>query len=135
MYVSGPEVVRWVFEKTGGDVTQVHQAIGQVRDGKLIAAVAYEGYNGQNIYVHQRIEEAPSRTYWWMVTDYPFNQLGCTRMTGHVEADNIKARSLDERIGFELEGCMKRAGRQGQDVLVYVLWKEKCRFLGWRNEL
>lgn len=134
MYVSGVNVAAWVHEAAGGAVHATSQGIGQVRDGKLIAGVAYEGFTGPNIFVHQRVEDAPSRTYWWMVTDYPFNQLGCTRMTGLVEADNLKAIELNENIGFELEGKMKGAGRQGQDVLIYVLWKDKCRFLGWRHE-
>lgn len=133
MYVSGLNVASWVHEAAGGAVHSTSQGIGQVRDGKLIAGVAYEGFTGHNIFVHQRVEESPSRNYWWMVTDYPFNQLGCSRMTGLVEADNQKARRLNEKIGFELEGVMHRAGREGQDVLIYVMWKEKCRLLGWRK--
>ena len=129
--VMGPDVAAWVYEATGGAVGPTTQAVGYLRDGALIVGCAVEGYNGNNIYGHFRCDKAPPRHYWKALASYIFNDLGCTRLTGPVAASNTKARKLDEHIGFELEATLKGAAEDGGDMLLYVLWKDKCRFLNW----
>lgn len=129
--VSGQVVAQWVYEATGGCVGPHTQGIGYLRDGKLIAACAYEGYNGHNVIVHNRFEFTPPRQAWRAFVDYMFVTLGCSRATATVPASNTKARALDEHIGFELEATLKGAAEDGGDLLIYVLWKDKCRMLHW----
>lgn len=134
MLVIGPGVAQWVYDKVGGYVGEHTQGIGWQRDGELIAGVAYEGLTGANIFVHQRIDAPPPRRFWWAVADYPFNKLGCCRITGLVESTNTDALRLNERIGFKHEATLIKAGRNQSDLVVLVLWKEDCRFLRWGNE-
>lgn len=133
MLVIGPGVAQWVYERVGGAICDHTQGIGWQRDGELIAGVAYEGFNGSNVFVHQRVDAAPPRRFWWAVTDYPFNQLGCGRITGIVETWNEKALRLNTHIGFRVEATLEKAGRNNSDLVVMVLWKEDCRFLRWVN--
>lgn len=71
--------------------------------------------------------------FWWAVTDYPFNQLGCKRITGLVESTNKKALELNKHIGFRVEATLEKAGQNDADMVVMVLWKEDCRFLRWKK--
>ena len=133
MLVIGPGVAEWVFQRVGG-VSNAHaQGIGWQKDGEIVAGVAYEGFSGSNIFVHQCVEGRVSRNFWWAVTDYPFNQLGCKRITGLVDSINIKALALNKHIGFQVEATLEKAGKHDSDLVVMVLWKEDCRFLRWKQ--
>ena len=135
MLVIGPGVAEWVFQRVGG-VSNAHaQGIGWQKDGEIVAGVAYEGFSGSNIFVHQCVEGRVSRNFWWAVTDYPFNQLGCKRITGLVDSINSKALALNKHIGFQVEATLEKAGKNDSDLVVMVLWKEDCRFLRWNNEI
>jgi hypothetical protein len=129
--VAGPKVAHWVYEKTGGCVGPHTQGIGYELDGVMTAGFAFEGYNGCNVIVHNRIDGWAPRAVWKAVVTYVFVTLGCDRLTAPVPQANKKARALDEHIGLELEATLKGAAEDGGDMLLYVLWKDKCRMLGW----
>lgn len=107
--------------------------IGLEEDGQLSAGVIYEGYNGQSVWMH--VAAVPGRR--WMTRDYlrccfdyPFNVMNVNRISGWVEADNMEARRFDENLGFKHETTLSKAGKNGTDVMVYVMWKDQCRFIG-----
>lgn len=111
------------------------KGIVQKRDGRIIAAVLYQDCNSTNVFVHVAGEPGErwgtkSFLYWTM--HYPFVQLGCSRMTGWVEVDNMAARKFDEHLGFKQEAILKGAGQHGQDVIVYAMHRQDCRWLGMR---
>ena len=133
MLVTGLGVAEWVFQRVGGAVSAHSQGIGWQVDGELVAGVAYECFTGGNIYVHQCVKGRVPRMFWWAVTDYPFNQLGCKRITGLVESTNKKALELNKHIGFRVEATLEKAGQNDADMVVMVLWKEDCRFLRWKK--
>lgn len=106
--------------------------IGLKEDGELIAGVIYDDYNGSNVFMH--VAAIPGRR--WMTREYlytcfayPFTQLQCDRITGWVEASNLDARRFDEHLGFQQEAVLKRAARDGGDVIMYVMFREHCRFI------
>ena len=133
MLVTGLGVAEWVFQRVGGAVSAHSQGIGWQKDGEIIAGVAYECFTGGNIYVHQCVQGRVPRMFWWAVTGYPFNQLGCKRITGLVESTNKKALELNKHIGFRVEATLEKAGQNDADIVVMVLWKEDCRFLRWKK--
>lgn len=114
------------------------EAIGLERDGELIAAVLVEDHNGPNCIMHVAAKENTRWCYPAFVRFcflYVFEQLGCIRVTGLVDEANAAARRLDEHLGFELEATLKGAA-PGGDLLVFVLWKDKCRWIqGNQHEL
>jgi len=60
---------------------------------------------------------------------YPFVQKGYRRLTAYTGATNIRMQRLLRGVGFKLEGRL-RHGLDGQeDLLVFGLLKEECRFL------
>ena len=110
-------------------------AIGLEKDGEVVAGAVYEGYTGHNIFVH--LAGKPGRR--WMTREflragfaYPFIQLGCDRLTGTVDASNLDALNLDLHFGFTVECKLAGAARDGSDILVLVMWRDQCRFLGDR---
>ncbi len=113
-------------------MTSGMKGLGLERDGELIAGVLYEGYNGQNVWMH--VAAVPGTQ--WMTRDflrycfhYPFNEMGVARVSGYVNASNKEARRLDEHLGFKPEAVIRGAAPDGDDVIIYAMWREDCRFL------
>ena len=102
-----------------------------IMEAKLLAGAWFEKYNGVNMNIH--IAAMPgaawlNREFLWYCFHYAFEICNCKRLTGYVEASNFAARRFDEHLGFELEFVQKDAA-PGGDMLVYVMWREKCRWL------
>lgn len=108
-------------------------AIGLVRGERLVAGVLYEGFNGHNLWMHVAAEPGGRwgvRDYLRACFRYPFVVCGCKRVTGYVEASNAAARRFDEHLGFREEARLQGAATDGGDVILYVMRREDCRFLG-----
>lgn len=107
------------------------EAIGLERDGELSAVVVFNLFSGADIAMH--IAAVPGRR--WMTRDflraafrYPFVQLGCRRVTGYVPISNHDALRFDLHLGFKVEGCMREAMENGEDVVVLGMLKRECRW-------
>lgn len=130
-------VGKWVVEKAGGIYSGINTAIGVLNDGKLIAGVMYEGFTGQEgsnggtIFIHSRIDNPSkvTRQFYFMIFDYPFNQLKVKVLRGIVDKNNLCAIRLNEHIGFKRE-CELRDYFLNSDAIVYAMRKDDCRFLG-----
>jgi RimJ/RimL family protein N-acetyltransferase len=108
------------------------QGIGLERDGELIGAIMYENFSGTNVWMHVAGVEGKqwiNRLLLKAAFKYPFVQLGCNRVSGWVDASNLKARRLDEHLGFKQEAILEGAAKDGGDVIIYRMKKEECRFL------
>jgi RimJ/RimL family protein N-acetyltransferase len=108
------------------------KGLGLERDGELVAGVVYEGFNGKNVWMHVAAEPGAkwmTREYLRYCFHYPFNEMGVQRVTGYVEASNELARRFDEHLGFRQEAVMKGAATDGGDVILYVMWKDECRYV------
>jgi len=130
-YTFGQHVVTWVQERLGTDDFGPATGIGILRHRKLAAGVLYNGFTKGAICMHIATDGTKrwmTKEFLWMAFDYPFNQLGCRRVTGLVDEDNVEARKFNEHLGFELETRMVGAAPMG-DVLIYRMWKEDCRFI------
>lgn len=108
------------------------RAIGLRKDGELVAAALYEGFNGRNIWVH--LAAVPGAA--WMTRDYlracfayPFLVCGVDRLSGYVNASNRAARRLNEHFGYQVEATLQGAAPDGGDVLIYVMWRKDCRYV------
>lgn len=109
------------------------RAVGLERDGELIAGAVYEGFNGHNVWVHLAAVPGSNwmtREYLRYCFHYPFNEMGVQRLSGYVNASNTAARKLNEHFGYQQEAVLKGAAPDGGDVILYVMWRENCRYLG-----
>ncbi len=127
-----PRVYAFVNAHTPVELSSGMKNLGLERDGELVAGVLYDGFTGSNIWMHVAAE--PSRR--WMTREYlrycfyyPFVELGVRRISGQVAAGNARARAFDEHLGFRHEATLRGAGPDGDDLLIYVMWRDECRFL------
>jgi RimJ/RimL family protein N-acetyltransferase len=107
------------------------KGLGLERDGELVAGVVYEGYNGTNVWMHVATTPGKKWTmeYLRYCFYYPFEEMGCKRVSGYVEASNEAARRFDEHLGFQQEAVLRGAATDGGDVILYVMQKDDCRYI------
>lgn len=122
----------FVQERTPISMVSGSRAIGLERDGELVAGVIYEGFNGRNVWMHVAAEPSKrwmTKSYLRACFRYPFVQLGCDRVSGYVEGWNEAARKFDEHLGFRPEAVLRGAASDGGDVILYVMWREECKYV------
>lgn len=114
----------------GAPITAGMKGLGLERDGELIAGALFENYTVQNICMHVAATSPVALRPHWVrrVLAYPFQELGCRRVTAVVASPNTRARRLVQGLGFRLEAVLKEAAPEG-DFLVYVLWRKDCRYV------
>lgn len=127
-------VVRWVAPRIDEEPEGLLPAIGigLEQDGQLIAGVLYTRYTGVSMEMH--VAAIPGRR--WLTREYlqtcfayPFDMVGCRRVTGLVRASNYEARRFDEHLGFKQEGVLRKAAADGDDIIVYGMLREECRWI------
>jgi hypothetical protein len=120
----------WVCEKAGGAYVPGNPAIGLEVDGELKVGIYYDGYTGASVCMHSRCDDptAPDRRFYATIFHYPLVQMGCKRVTGLVSTANQAARSIDEKLGWQLETTISDYFPDG-DGLVYKMTKDTCRWL------
>jgi len=131
--VDTERVLGFVQERCFVPAAQNMIGIGLQEDGELLAGVLYDGFNGQNVWMHVAAASGRhwlNRAFLWYCFEYPFNIMKVKRISGWVEADNVEARRFDEHLGFTHETTLRGAGKNGVDVLIYVMWRDQCRFVG-----
>jgi RimJ/RimL family protein N-acetyltransferase len=113
-----------------------YEAIGVIgKGGELIGGVIYTEYReiapGQHdIRMHCAGEPGwLTRQTLKLFFSYPFIQLNCIRVTSTVAKGNKRARTLNERLGFEIEGCIRDGYGLGRDGIIYGLRRQDCRWI------
>lgn len=126
-------VLPFVQTRMGGlDRSERMTAIGLRRSGELVAGVIYEGFNGHNMWAHVAAEPGRRwlvREYLFACFAYPFIVCCVDRLSGYVNASNTEARRFDEHLGFKEEARLRGAAPDGGDVILYVMWRDECRYL------
>lgn len=130
-----------------------YTAIGLAnKAGSLIAGVVYQNFTKTDIHMHVAALDGKrwlSKAFLGECFRYPFKQLDCARVTGLVPGRNIDAQRFDEHLGFVLEGRVRKILPNGDDLVIYGMLREECRWLevglnhgrkqystadGWRRE-
>jgi RimJ/RimL family protein N-acetyltransferase len=132
LIVSNESVGHWVAEKLGsGYFAARSNAIGLMKDNKLIAGVIYENWNRRSIMCHIVVEGRLTRLYVGAIFNYAFNVCNVEKIIVPVESHNLKSIKLIENMGFTEEGRIKDSQPNG-DIILYTMAKGDCRFLGDR---
>jgi RimJ/RimL family protein N-acetyltransferase len=135
--IIGSPVVDWIAKRTNeyGNFGAA-QGIGWLKDGEIVAGVAYAEFNGPNVVCHIASDGSRrwlTREYLWTIFDYPFNQMGADRITVCVGQKNADSNRFVKHLGFELECTLEGAHPTG-DLLVYRMFRHQCRFLQVTHE-
>jgi len=130
------EIGTWIAEKVDVEYDEGNVCFGVEQDSKLIGGAMFNDYNGSNICLHQRMDSPYGMTKQLLraVFEYAFVYLKVRRVTGVVLGKNQKAIDLNKKLGFEVEGVLRKyfLDDEGGDVVHMVMWPENCRFLGER---
>jgi RimJ/RimL family protein N-acetyltransferase len=128
-------VTDWLAARLGMSATEMvhtydYEIMACVRHKELIGAVLFIHHQGRNIEAHWAGDTGwLSRRHIKQIFAYPFEQLGCNRVTTLVPEDNEPARSVVERLGFVREGTLRQAGGEGDDLDIYGMLRSECRWL------
>lgn len=126
-------IARWAAERIGGSPRfERFSAIGLEDGGQLVAAVIYDSWFHPGICGHIASDGTrrwANRAFLRAIFDYPFNQLGCARITAPIAEGNQAAIHFVEKLGFVLEGRLRCAMPDGADRLIFGILKEDCKWL------
>lgn len=124
-------VGKWVAEQVGhtGDWGSFY-AFGIEAGDEIVAGVVVNNYNGVNATAHIAIKKRSKLLVklFQVVANYAFVQCGLKRLTGMVPMNEPDTIAFDKKLGFEEEFVMKD-GAPGADMMILVLWPDKCRWL------
>ena len=127
--VSCPEVGEWVADRAGGKYhAEAMQAIGLVKENKIIAGVIFERYNGESLWVHIAAEGRLTPSFVKAICKYAFVDCDVKKVIGTVTSGNVKAIKFDESLGFTEEGRIRDAAPDG-DIILYTMTRDQCRFI------
>lgn len=114
-----------------GGNTNFYQGIGIEEDGKLIAGVVYDSYS-KNARISSHCAGVGKRwltkTFLWMMFDYPFNQLKVNVMINTVSSNNKDSMRFTEHLGFK-EVARIEGGTSDGDLIIYALYKKDCKWI------
>lgn len=99
-------------------------------DGTLLGGVIYDGYTGPCIFIHQAgfSKFWLSRDMLWVAFDYPFNQLGCSKLCGTIPSTNPGLLAINLKLGFRVETKIEHA-YPGGDMLILSMTRDECPWL------
>lgn len=135
LYGHDPAVSRWVGDQVGIEDFGPCAAIGFMRDDALIAGIVYNNWHHPSDPGLIEATMASTTPRWCnrdtlgVIFGYPFNQLGCRRLTATTEAKNQPCRAFLCHLGFREEGVI-RQGFPTDDAVVYGMLREEWRQLG-----
>lgn len=97
---------------------------------RIVGAVLWNQWRGRSIETHWAGECGwLTRGVLREVFAFPFERLGCRRITGIIRRKNRTARKTAERIGFKLEGVAREGFEDGTDAMIYGMTRSDCRWL------
>lgn len=110
-------------------------AIGVEEDGYLIAGVVYNEYRGHSMHVSMAsvTPRWASRGRLKALFAYPFEQVRVARLTAYTGRSMTSVRRFLERLGFVLEGTIRK-GFADDDCVVYGMLRDECRWIGVAHE-
>lgn len=129
---SKTKILRFICELTGETFSvPVYSALGQYEGDRLTAGVIYHNHMGHDI--GASIGVAPgstlSRRFVFSMFHVPFYMLGANRITARIRESNTRSAQLVYRLGFRLEGTVRQGYKDGEDMLLFGMLKQECRWL------
>ena len=124
-------MLAWAMKEIHGTLfSEDCHVVGIQSDNKLTGIVVFSNITVTDARVSIRIKDkkAISRKTAKAVFFYAFEYLGVRRITGLIKKSNRRARRLAEKLGFKLEGTIRKASLDNKDLLVYGLLEEECAF-------
>ena len=134
------EALSWAKEKLAisGPVGLCRAMSATDDSGELVFVVVLSNFTAQNCDMHTAAIDGSSwgtpKAIVQMFNDlfaYAFYRLGVKRVTGLLRKSNERAMKFDLHLGFKLEGVMREAFPDGEDLHVYGFLKHEYEAHKW----
>jgi len=107
--------------------------IWDTEEKKLVGGVTYTNFSGREIMASIWLDDkrALTRPILRDLFHYPFIVCGVVRLTTNARKGNEKSVKLTSRLGFEIEGELRRyfGDRDEDAAIVFGMLKEECRWI------
>lgn len=133
IYDQDDELILWAEDiMPGARFREDARAIGTARDGEILAACIFDTFSTTSCFVHI-VSDGNKR---WLTKEflvhcmaYPFHQCGFRRINAIISASNEASLRFAEGFGWVREGLLREAGEEGEDVILFGMLREECRWL------
>lgn len=107
-------------------------SFGVLKGDKLIGAAVFDNYRPaiKSVCISLAITDkrAMTRGFLRLLANYAFITLGANRMTAMIDEDNLSSIKITEKVGFKLEGIMRKGSPTGNNMCIYGMLKEECKW-------
>lgn len=100
--------------------------------GAAIVSAVFEGFTGRNLWITCALNGAPKwalRELMQAAFCYAFIVRGVSRLSARVDECNVLSGRLCRMVGFVEECRMRGAAADGRDQIIFVMWRQDCRFI------
>jgi len=108
-----------------------YKALGVVRSGVLLGGIVFYNYYGHSIEAGMAFDRAdwarPSTLR--RLFAYPYFQLGVVRCTVMTGRKNRRTRQFLDRLGFKVEGVIRKGANGVEDAILYGLLRHEISWL------
>ncbi len=107
-------------------------AIGLRENGVYRSVVVFDTFSSTSCWVSVASDGSKRfipREYIIRVFAYPFLQLGYPRINSLVSVLNTQSVRFIQKIGCRREGIMRKAGAKGEDMILFGMLRNECRWL------
>lgn len=132
IYGDDARLIAWAEERIPGcRFRDDARAIGHDKDGELVAVTVFDSFSTTGCFMHQ----ASGARHWWskeygtVAFSYPFLQCAYPRVSTLISADHHPLGRFMTMLGWRREGVMRKAGINGEDLLLLGMLREECRFV------
>lgn len=133
VYGENERVTKWMAEQIGiNSFRDDAVSIGIERNGVLVGGAAFDTFSDRECVIHLASDGSKrwiSREFIVHVFSYVFHQCNFRRITAFVSANNAPSLKIVQQFGFKEEGRARCAGADGEDVLMFGLLREECRYI------
>lgn len=129
-------VNNWTWQRVGRESPfhppSKYEALGVEKDGELIAGVVFDGFaSGARCSMHCAGvgKRWLTREFLYICFNYAFNLAKCKVVINTVKASNDESIHFTRHVGFD-EACRIKDGAGDDDLVILVLHRDNCRWIG-----
>ncbi|MCL7999977.1 GNAT family protein [Brucella sp. TWI432] len=128
-----PKYRNWAAEKIGiSNFRPDAVTITAIKNGEITAVTVFDTFSDNDCQIHVASDGSRnwlSRQYLHMVFAYPFQQLRFRRLTSLISVNNHASLAFCKQTGFAREGLLRKAAESGEDLVLFGMLREECRWL------
>jgi len=125
----------WIAERAGCEITPSFQAIkASDAKGRIHGMVGYSNWTANSVVMHIALENpACLRRLLRVAFSYPFVDVGRNVAIATVREKNERSMRLCEHVGFREAYRVKDGIAIGEDLVIFEMRSENCRWIEKRK--